>query len=282
MIDHKDSHPATTPSETADTADTSNAAAERPDDLFFSASPDELARGFRSDPRTGVHTCLICYAQFEDGCVHEIEGRLYQGERAAREHVARVHGSVAAWLAGLNKRLTGLSDTQKLLLACMREGLDDKATAERMGIAASTVRNHRFQMRERERQARVFLAIMTLTDREMPRRKPAEELMAVSRNAMQVDERYALTQREYDEILARYFPDGPDGRLTEFPAKEKRKMAILTHLTKRFEPQVRYTEKQVTEILKTANADHATLRRYLIEYGFMDRERDCSAYWLKS
>ena len=251
------------------------------DDLFFTASPDELARGIRSDARISTHTCLICYAQFEEGCVYEIEGRLYQGERAAREHVACAHGSVAAWLAGLNKRLTGLSDTQRLLLECMRDGLDDKATAERMGIAASTVRNHRFQMRERERQARVFLALMTLAGKEMPRRKPQEELMAVGRSAVQVDERYALTRKEYDEILAKYFPDGLDGRLTEFPVKEKRKMAILTHLTHRFEPNVRYTEKQVTEILKTANADHATLRRYLIEYGFMDRERDCSAYWLK-
>ncbi len=263
-------------------ADREQDVTERADDLFFSASPDELAAGIRSDIRTGAHTCLICHARFEEGCVHEIGGRLYHGERAACEHVARVHGSVAAWLTGLNKRLTGLSDTQKLLLACMRAGLDDKAIAERMGITASTVRNHRFQMRERERQARVFLAIMTVTGNEAPRRKPTEELMAVSRNAVQVDERYALTQREYDEILAKYFPDGPAGRLTEFPAREKRKMAILTHLTKRFEPGVRYTEKQVTEILKTAHADHATLRRYLIEYGFMDRERDCSAYWRKT
>ena len=106
--------------------------------------------------------------------------------------------------------------------------------------------------------------------------------MAVKRSAVMVDERYAVTRKEYEDVIGKYFPDGPDGMLTEFPAKEKRKLAILTHLSGRFESGVRYTEKQLTEILKIANADHATLRRYLIEYGFMDREKDGSAYWLKS
>ena len=105
--------------------------------------------------------------------------------------------------------------------------------------------------------------------------------MEVKRGAKMVDERYSLTQKEYEEILNRYFPNGLDGAMTSFPVKEKRKLAILTHLVKRFEPGIRYTEKEVTEILKKAHADHATLRRYLIEYGFMSRERDCSAYWIK-
>ncbi len=27
--------------------------------------------------------------------------------------------------------------------------------------------------------------------------------------------------------------------------------------------------------------DNATIRRYLIEYGFLDRSKDCSKYWVK-
>jgi len=250
------------------------------DDLFFSASPEELAKGVKTDA-AGIHHCLICFATFQSGCVYDVAGTLYEGERAAREHVQHEHGDTGIWLADLNKRLTGLTDTQRLLLHCMREGLDDKQIAARMGISASTVRNHRFQMRERARQARVFLALMLLTEQAHVPQRPHEELMAVGRGATMVDERYAMTQKEYDEILGRYFPEGLDGPLKEFPAREKRKMAILTHLVKRFTPGIRYTEKQVTEILKTAHADHATLRRYLIEYGFMQRERDCSAYWRK-
>lgn len=250
------------------------------DDLFYSASPEELAEGVKKSGEAS-HVCLICYECFENGRVYDIDGTLYEGGRAAREHVQKVHGDTGLWLSGLDKRLTGLTDTQRLLLNCMQEGLDDKETAARMGISTSTVRNHRFQMRERARQARVFLALMLLTEKTPAPRRPQEELMEVKRGAVMVDERYALTQKEYDEILSRYFKEGLDGPLTEFPSKEKRKMAILTHLAKRFTHGIRYTEKQVTEILLTANPDHATLRRYLIEYGFMQRERDCSAYWLK-
>jgi hypothetical protein len=37
----------------------------------------------------------------------------------------------------------------------------------------------------------------------------------------------------------------------------------------------------VNEILKNAYEDYATLRRYLIEYDFMDRKADGSQYRLK-
>jgi len=56
---------------------------------------------------------------------------------------------------------------------------------------------------------------------------------------------------------------------------------VLTELAKRFENGRVYSEKEVNEILLTAYEDYAVLRRYLIEYGFMDRELDGSAYWLK-
>jgi hypothetical protein len=147
------------------------------DDLFFSASPEELAKGVKTDA-AGIHHCLICFATFQSGCVYDVAGTLYEGERAAREHVQHEHGDTGIWLADLNKRLTGLTDTQRLLLHCMREGLDDKQIAARMGISASTVRNHRFQMRERARQARVFLALMLLTEQAPVPQRPHEELMA--------------------------------------------------------------------------------------------------------
>ncbi|WP_236719720.1 DUF2087 domain-containing protein [Neobacillus mesonae] len=34
-------------------------------------------------------------------------------------------------------------------------------------------------------------------------------------------------------------------------------------------------------MLKSIYADFATIRRYLIEYGFMDRSKDCMKYWVK-
>ncbi len=42
-----------------------------------------------------------------------------------------------------------------------------------------------------------------------------------------------------------------------------------------------YSEKDINKILKRIYDDNATIRRYLIEYGFFDRSKDCSKYWVK-
>lgn len=39
--------------------------------------------------------------------------------------------------------------------------------------------------------------------------------------------------------------------------------------------------KEFNEIIKTAYYDYVTVRRFLIEYGFLDRKPDGSQYWLK-
>jgi hypothetical protein len=82
--------------------------------------------------------------------------------------------------------------------------------------------------------------------------------------------------------LKQYFKEGPDGPLDSFPKKEKRKIAILKHIAGKFDASRKYTEKEVNAVLKAIFADdYATLRRHLIEYGFMDRQGDGSLYWLK-
>ena len=46
-----------------------------------------------------------------------------------------------------------------------------------------------------------------------------------------------------------------------------------------FEPDMRYTEKQVNEILKNYSDDTATLRRGFIEYKMMQGEGGGGQYW---
>ena len=93
-----------------------------------------------------------------------------------------------------------------------------------------------------------------------------------------VDERYRVTEAERAEIISKYFVDE---KLREFPIKQKRKLVVLDRIAKAFEPGRRYTEKQVNEALLEFYGDYATIRRYLVEYGFMDRKPDGSAYWMK-
>lgn len=81
--------------------------------------------------------------------------------------------------------------------------------------------------------------------------------------------------------MGAYFKQGLDGPLSEFPKKQKRKAAILRHLIQRFETGRQYSEKEINAVLESAYSDYVTLRRYLIDYGLLDREDDGSSYWVK-
>jgi hypothetical protein len=69
----------------------------------------------------------------------------------------------------------------------------------------------------------------------------------------------------------------PDGRLKTIPSQRKKRSVILEHITGSFEPGVRYPESKVNEILVQFHEDTPTLRRELIGYGLMEREK--GEYW---
>jgi hypothetical protein len=68
-----------------------------------------------------------------------------------------------------------------------------------------------------------------------------------------------------------------DGRLTSIPASRSKRLVVLDWLAQLFEPGRRYSEQMVTLILGQRHPDAAALRRYLVDEGFLDRER--GAYW---
>ena len=70
-----------------------------------------------------------------------------------------------------------------------------------------------------------------------------------------------------------------EGRITAFPAQEKKFLVLVRHVLKAFEPGQRYTEKQVNEILSFYNEDTALLRRSLVEYKWMARQGGGGEYW---
>ena len=77
-----------------------------------------------------------------------------------------------------------------------------------------------------------------------------------------------------DRIIERYVIDD---RLTRIPAKHKKRQVILQWLAEKFKPGVRYPEPQVNETIKEYHPDWASLRRYLVDYGLMQREQ--GVYW---
>ena len=69
----------------------------------------------------------------------------------------------------------------------------------------------------------------------------------------------------------------PDGTLHTIPSKQSKLRAVLDHLAQAFELGRTYSEREVNEILQRAHPDHAALRRYLVDEGFLTREE--SVYW---
>jgi hypothetical protein len=62
-----------------------------------------------------------------------------------------------------------------------------------------------------------------------------------------------------------------DGRLTTFPSKQSRYLEILAVLVSDFTPETNYPEAEVNAILLRRHEDFATLRRDLVDFGFMTR-----------
>lgn len=68
-----------------------------------------------------------------------------------------------------------------------------------------------------------------------------------------------------------------DGRLTSIPAQRSKRLVVLDHLVRVFEPGVRYPEREVNVLLAVWHPDVAALRRYLVDEGFLTRE--AGVYW---
>lgn len=253
------------------------------DERFWTSSIEELKRGYVQEKGEGTYYCLICGDRFEDGEIFHDEqsGRWYEARKYAAYHVQQAHGSMLDYLLELDKKQTGLTDLQKELIRGFADNLSDNEMMSRTGAgSASTIRNHRFVLKEKAKQAKLMLAIIEMMEQGAV---AAPRFVPVHRTATQVDERYAITEKEYAELLKQYFPDGPEGPLASFPRKEKRKIAVLRHIASFFQSGIRYTEKEVNERLsKFWEEDYVTLRRYLIEYGYLDREDDGRAYWVKA
>jgi biotin operon repressor len=70
-------------------------------------------------------------------------------------------------------------------------------------------------------------------------------------------------------------------RLARIPSKQKRLIVILRWLATLFQPDTFYTEPEVNTILKTAyEKDYVSLRRDMVDFGYLRRERGGGKYWL--
>lgn len=247
---------------------------------FWNASVDEIKKGYIENDEE--IKCLICGETFTVGRIYNINSELYDAKKAAELHIEEKHVSMLDYILNMNSSFSGISEVQRQLISLFAEGISDKDIANKLGVAQSTVRNHRFKLREKEKQAKLFLAMMELLAKNTNKKISNLDngtLCDAHKTATTLDDRFNITDEEKLQVMKNYMNE--DGSLKSYPSKEKKKIIILTEIMKNFKKDVTYSEKEINKILNRIYEDHATLRRALIEYGFLERSKDCASYWVK-
>ncbi|MBU3092881.1 DUF2087 domain-containing protein [Clostridium sp. CF011] len=197
-------------------------------EFIRSATIEDFKRSYVWDGKKAEFICLICGKY------------IGENDESVNIHTAN-HGTPIEMLLMLDKKYTGLTEIQKEFLDMVSNKYSDKEIAMKLACAESTVRNMRFALRERARQARAFLAVMELAEEKMPKIK--------------------------------------NPKLRVFPVKEEKRKALLPRFADLFEPDREYTEAEVKKIIKTIYEDDAIIRRYLVDHRYLSRTNDGSKYY---
>lgn len=64
-----------------------------------------------------------------------------------------------------------------------------------------------------------------------------------------------------------------NGKLIKIPKKYEAKLEVFEFFYKKFETNKKYSEKKVNEILKEYFEDYAILRRYLVDFKYLNRDK---------
>lgn len=249
-------------------------------ELFWSAGIDEVKKGYIETEND--YRCIICEEAYEKGRIFEVNSKLYDAIKAAELHIQEKHGSMLEYLLRMNSNFTGVSEVQRELITLIAQGLTDKEIAAELGVAQSTIRNHRFKLREKEKQAKLFLAMMDLLSKNTNKKINKLDKGIICdphKTATIIDDRFNITDEEKLDVINTYMDENK--ALKSYPAKEKKKIIVLEEISKNFTNGKTYSEKEINRILERVYEDYATIRRALIEYGFIERAKDCSSYWLK-
>jgi DNA-binding HxlR family transcriptional regulator len=134
--------------------------------------------------------------------------------------------------------------------------------ADRLALSPPTISHHVRKLAAAglvdvtpDSQSRIY-SLRTETFRDLSRRERAAPVSSAS---------------AAEDAVIRAFFDG--SRLRQIPAARKKRVIVLRRLLDSFQPGIPYSEREVNDILRAAHDDVATLRRELVDYGFMVRDR---------
>lgn len=218
-----------------------------------------------------AYVCLYCQKKFIKHKIYRIDEDMYDDIFAIRHHLEKQHGGTLKAVLNLPNEVTGISQSQKKIMNLLGLDLTDEEIAEQLEISTSTIRNHRFKLKEKKRQALYFISAIEMLERR--NKKMISDEISIST----YDERFHILEIEREKVLTNFVDS--EGKVATIPRKEKSKIIILQYVIECFFDDKVYKEAEVNEIIKQKFEDYVTIRRYLIQYGFLARTKDGSKYW---
>lgn len=232
---------------------------------------EEIRNGYAE--KEGYFICLHCGKKFKKGEIFKMNGAYYEAFLAVKMHLKIDHPAYFNDLLDFTSH--GLTEKQVELLKYMKQGVKDSEIAKKTNVAASTIRHQRFMFKEKAKQAKLYLAIIEAALADLDEMDSIE----IHEGAKMVDERFCVSDKEEAKVLETMFDSFEPLKLKQFPAKDKKKIIVLRKIASKFVKGQEYSETEVNEILKAIYDDYVSIRRALIEYGFMDRDKACTKYW---
>jgi len=163
-------------------------------EVFWNTIIDELKQGYKK--QDSIYTCIICDATFHEGIIYPINDVLFDAKKAVETHVATSHNDIFEFYLGFGKVYTGLSEGHTELAKLFYKGHSDKEIVEiTSSNSISTIRNQRFAMREKYKQAKILVALVELMEEKMQQLKQERKLVDFHPKATCIDERFAITER---------------------------------------------------------------------------------------
>ncbi len=246
--------------------------------LFENASREEFVKGYREEKQG--YRCILCGQYFAKGEIYPLHSKLFDAHKAVVLHIQETHQSVLTYLLKMPPNTMGISELQLELINLFAGGLSDKAIAEYLGVASSTIRNHRYKLREKEKQAKIFLTVMELLEQKQNKSDKANVLALEQDDYLcMLTPTLNMTEKSKQKILENHIT--PYGRLKSYPSTERAQKVILEYVAGHFTKGEKYEDKEVNRILISIYIDYALLKRQLIEFGFLCRTEKGGIYWVK-
>lgn len=234
----------------------------------------EIEQGWHQT--ANAYVCNYCEAAFATDQVFAVDDRYFPADQMIRQHLAQAHPDALMQLINSPSKYNTLTPKQRALLVAFSQGQKDATIAQETHVAAATVRHQKFTFREKAKQAKLYLAIYNQVFNQ-----PAatDALITLPAQAGNLDDRFAITTSEYQALVTKYFATTTPLVLARWPKHQKAILAILKRITADIPADQHFTERELTQRLQPIYADFPLIRRYLVDYGFLQRTADGSDYW---